>query len=178
MPRSFVKENSSSHRGREIVPRSDLERQSFAMMKNLASEHTCVFYEELLVKTSMHSEFGSVFRIVVWSDFWEISELGSKLLTLEFLITLVVTDTGINFDMFYEEFFCTWCMLGNTLGFNKQCSLYAHECLPNFDRKISRKGFLGKKVVEPPGTNDIHNPTLRFLHHWLAITLHPWAEHG
>jgi hypothetical protein len=112
----------------------DMERQAFAMMRDWSFEHTCVFYEELLTKTGMDNEFGTVFHNIGWSDFWSIVEPGSKLLTLAFLSTLVVTDTGINFHMFNEEFSCTWRTLSNALGFNKRCSLDSYECFPNFDR--------------------------------------------
>ncbi|PUZ39314.1 hypothetical protein GQ55_9G285900 [Panicum hallii var. hallii] len=67
----------------KIVLRMDLERQVFAMMRDQSFEHTCVFYEELLMKTGMDNKFRSVFHNVVWSEFWRITKPGSKFLTLE-----------------------------------------------------------------------------------------------
>ncbi|RLN05097.1 hypothetical protein C2845_PM13G08210 [Panicum miliaceum] len=79
----------------KIVLRSDKERQAFAMMRDCSFEHICIFDEELLTRTGMDNEFESIFHAVRWSEFWRITELGLKLLTLEFLSTLEVTDTGI-----------------------------------------------------------------------------------
>jgi hypothetical protein len=76
-------------------------------MRDRSFEHTYIFDEELLTKTGMDNKFGSIFHNVGWSDFWRTTELGSKLLTLEFLSTLAITDTSINFCMFNEELSCT-----------------------------------------------------------------------
>ncbi|RLM73726.1 hypothetical protein C2845_PM15G01680 [Panicum miliaceum] len=104
------------------------------MVRDRSFEHTCVFDEELLTKTGMDNEFVTIFNTIGWSEFWRIMEPGSKLLTLEFLSTLEVTDTGIEFRMFNEEFVCSWRTLSNSLGFSKWCARDANECLPNFDR--------------------------------------------
>ncbi|PVH32129.1 hypothetical protein PAHAL_9G323700 [Panicum hallii] len=120
----------------QIVLRTDLERQAFTIMRNSSQ------------KPVWTNEFGSVFHNVGWLEFWSIAEPGSKLLTLEFLSTLEVTDTSINFCMFNEEFSSTWRTLSNALGFNKRCSLDSYECFPNFDTNKFGRKFLAKKVVE------------------------------
>ena len=48
----------------------------------------------------MNAEFASVRKAVGWSSFAEISELGSRELTIQFLCTLVETNDGISFQFF------------------------------------------------------------------------------
>jgi hypothetical protein len=71
----------------------------------------------------MNAEFASVWKAVGWSSFAEISELGSRDLTIQFLCTLVETNTGILFRFFGEEFSLSWKELSTTLGFHHKCSI-------------------------------------------------------
>ena len=52
----------------------------------------------------MNAEFASVWKAVGWSSFAEISELGSRDLTIQFGCTLVEMDIGISFRFFGSEF--------------------------------------------------------------------------
>ena len=52
----------------------------------------------------MDSEFELIFKAVGWEDAWEIDELGCKLLTIEFLCTLQITDSEVSFRFFGKEF--------------------------------------------------------------------------
>jgi hypothetical protein len=52
----------------------------------------------------MDIEFSFIFQVVGWDSFWSIAEHGSKLLTLEFLCTLQITDTGVKFRLFGKEY--------------------------------------------------------------------------
>ena len=57
-----------------------------------------------------------------WSLFAEISELGSRDLTIQFLCTLVETGIGISFRFFGSEFSLSWKELSTILGFHHKCS--------------------------------------------------------
>ena len=70
--------------------------------------HTTAYDPDLLQATSMDVEFDLVFRAVGWEDVWNVVEQGSKLLTLEFLCTLQITDTGAKFRLFGKEFSSLW----------------------------------------------------------------------
>jgi len=62
-------------------------------------------YDPLLLQaTGMDVEFDLVFRAVGWEDVWNVVEQGSKLLTLEFLCTLQITNTGPNLDSLGKNF--------------------------------------------------------------------------
>ena len=81
----------------------------------------------------MNAEFASVWKAVGWSSFAEISELGSRDLTIQFLCTLVETNNGISFQFFGEEFSLSWKELSTILGFHHRC---------NFDLEQATKGYL------------------------------------
>ena len=76
----------------------------------------------------MDEEFEAVFEAIGWENFWEIGEEGSALLTMEFLMTLHVTneeDEGIriHFCLFVTEHILPPCTLSNLLGFSALCTL-------------------------------------------------------
>jgi hypothetical protein len=52
----------------------------------------------------MNTEFNTIFKDVGWEDVWEINELGSKLLTVEFLCTLQPTEFEFLFRLFGKDF--------------------------------------------------------------------------
>ena len=84
--------------------RGEREFQAHNILKARTFGHTWEFDEDLLEKTGMNAEFASVWKVVGWSSFAEISELGSRDLTIQFLCTLADTNTGISFRFFGEEF--------------------------------------------------------------------------
>ena len=88
--------------------RGERELQAYNILKDRTFGHTWEFDEDLLEKTGMNAEFASVWKAVGWSLFAEISELGSRELTIQFLGTLVETDIGISFQFFGSEFLLSW----------------------------------------------------------------------
>ena len=148
-------------------------RAAFKKLEDRKFELTSVCDPMLLQKTGMDSEFDLIFQTVGWEDFWDITEPGSRLLTLEFLCTLKATETGVEFRLFGKEFSPSWKELSLLLGFHGRCSTDLDTVLQDFDRTKFWKEISGKSDFEYPRTNDIHNPTLRFMHRWLGMTLFP-----
>ena len=66
--------------------------------------HTSAYDPVLLQATSLDVEFDFVFIAVGWEGVWNVVEQGSKLLTLEFLCALQITDTRAKFRLFGKEF--------------------------------------------------------------------------
>ena len=64
------------------------EKEVFQQPKNKDFIHTPTLDPILLQETGMDTEFDLIFQTVGWTNFWDITELGSRLLTLEFLCTL------------------------------------------------------------------------------------------
>ena len=77
--------------------RGEREFQANNILKARTFGHTWEFDEDLLEKIGMSAEFVSVWKAVGWSSFAEISELGSRDLTIQFLCTLVETNNWISF---------------------------------------------------------------------------------
>ena len=133
-------------------------------MKTRRFVHTTANDPDLLQATSMDVEFDLVFRAVGWEDVWNVVEQGSKLLTLEFLCTLQITDTGAKFRLFGKEFSSPWKDLSLLLAFNSQCVVDVDHALQDFD-KLKFWNEISKKIeMYRPRTNDIHHPTLQFMH--------------
>ena len=68
---------------------------------------------------------------VGWENFADIVEPGSQLLTMEFLISLAVEETGaetkVYFCLFYEQFEIKLKDFSIALGFHKRCILDPNE---------------------------------------------------
>ena len=119
----------------------------------------------------MDTEFDLIFQMMGWTNFWNITELGSRLLTLEFLCTLQYYEGGIVFRMFKQEIMLSWRELSDHLGFSSRCILNIDSDLPNFERhqfwrEISRDNFYSQAR-----TSDMEHPTLRMFHKWLGYNL-------
>ena len=76
------------------------KKDAFKKLKTQRFVHTAAYDLVLLQAIGMDAELDLVFRAVGLDGFWNIAEQGSKLLTLEFLCTLQITDTGVQFRLF------------------------------------------------------------------------------
>jgi len=132
--------------------------------------HTWEFDEDLLEKIGMSAEFVSVWKAVGWSSFAEISELGSRDLTIQFLCTLVETNNGISFQFFGEEFSLSWKELSTILGFHHKCSFDIEQATRGYQWESVWHTISGLNAYTQPRCNDIQHPTLRLIHKWLALS--------
>jgi len=76
------------------------EKEVYQQLKNKDFIHTPTLDPILLQEICMDTEFDLIFQVVEWTNFWNITELGSLLLTLEFLCTSQYYEGGIAFQMF------------------------------------------------------------------------------
>jgi len=72
--------------------------------------------------------------MVGWTNVCDITELGSRLLTIEFLYTLQYYEGGITFRMFKQDIMLSWRELSDRLGFSSRCILDIDSDFPNFER--------------------------------------------
>lgn len=63
------------------------ERDNYRKLKPCKFSLRNVYDPRLLQAIGMDTEFDSIFQVVDWEGFWDVSEDGSKLLTMEFLCT-------------------------------------------------------------------------------------------
>lgn len=94
------------------------ERDNYKKLKPCKFSLTNVYDPRLLQATGMDAELDLIFQVVGWEGFWDVSEVGSRLLTMEFLCTLKITDTGVDFRFFGKEYSSSWKDLSLLLGFD------------------------------------------------------------
>lgn len=122
----------------------------------------------------MDSKFDSIFNAIGWNTFWDVShDLGSKTLTLEFLSTLQASNDGVYFSMFNHDYNFTWESFSVALGFAHTCDVDLENATCDFNKLEFWYDITRRDECDKPRTNHIHNPTLRFMHHWIGITLFP-----
>ena len=156
-----------------LALRDAREKNIYNKLKSRSFVHTPVLDNVFLGETGMATEFNTIFQFFGWSSFASITKLGSKFLIIEFLSTLQLTQTGVYFRLFTQEFFLTWRVLSDLLGFPSNARLDLLEALKDFDThkfwiEISKEPFFHDNR-----TRDIEHPTLRFLHKWLGIAFFP-----
>jgi len=91
-----------------LALRDSREKSIYNKLKNRNFVHTPVLDEVFLYETGVATEIDTIFQFVGWTSFATITELGSKLLTIEFLCTLQLTKTGVCFRLFTQDFCLTW----------------------------------------------------------------------
>ena len=104
-----------------------------------------------------------------------ISKEGSHLLTIQFLCTLQEEDDGVSFHFFGREYQLSWKNLSLLLGFHRKCIVDFDKAVRDFKCHSFWTSISGQVIVGKfyPCCNDIHNPTLRLMHKWLALSLFP-----
>jgi hypothetical protein len=159
-----------------IILVDNRERQAFHIIKDQTFHHIHAYDHDFMNRTSMITEFQAIFRAVGWENFWQVNEDGCRELTIEFLCTLTRTATHVTFRLFGEQYTFTWKNFSILLGFDKNCNPNLDRAIEGFDRVDFWKEISDKDSPTQPRTSEIHNPTLRFMHRWLAITLFPGNE--
>lgn len=135
-----------------------------------------VYDQNLLAKTCMDLESKTIFNVVGWQGFWSIHEGRSRLLTLEFLCSLQTSRDEISFLMFKQDYHLTWSEVNVALGFDVNCSLNLEHATHVFNKDEFWEAITNLDNCEHLRPNEIHNPTLRFLHHWIGMTLFPRSD--
>nr|AAX95214.1 hypothetical protein LOC_Os11g08730 [Oryza sativa Japonica Group]AAX96064.1 hypothetical protein LOC_Os11g08890 [Oryza sativa Japonica Group]ABA91861.1 hypothetical protein LOC_Os11g08729 [Oryza sativa Japonica Group]ABA91892.1 hypothetical protein LOC_Os11g08889 [Oryza sativa Japonica Group] len=124
----------------------------------------------------MDVEFRSIWKAIGWQRFAVVDEPGSRLLTLQFMCTLKEIEDGISFHFFRKEFTLTWKGLSTLLGFHDSCKINLQKGISRFEKNRFWEDISGAPVCKKPRTNDIHNPKLRLMHKWIAMTLFPRSD--
>jgi len=68
----------------DLVLKIRREKEVFQQLNNKDFIHTPTLDPILLQETGMDAKFDLIFQMVRWRNFWNITELGSRLLTLNF----------------------------------------------------------------------------------------------
>jgi hypothetical protein len=113
---------------------------------------------------------------VEWGSFWNITEQGSKLLTIEFLCTLQTTATGITFRLFRQKLSLGWRDLSTLLNFPADTALDLEPALEYFNKHKFWRELSRDDIFLQPRVSDIEHPTLRFVHKWMGFVFFPWDD--
>jgi hypothetical protein len=95
------------------------EKERYEKLKKRSFVLTSMFSEEFMQEASLDSEFTQIFALLGWTSFYNASERGCRLLTLEFLCTLKSSNDGVTFRLFHQDHTLSWRNLHNALGFEK-----------------------------------------------------------
>jgi hypothetical protein len=103
--------------------------------------------------------------------------LGSRILTLEFLMTFEIVEKNrksfVKFRLFGKSFGCDFSHFNELLDFSKSC-LPESSAMRNFN-KVEFSDAISRKSARLR-SSDIHNPSLRFLQRWMSLMLFPMVE--
>ena len=97
----------------------------------------------------MDTKFVTIWKAIGWENVAPIVELGSRLLTIQFLCSLQEVEGGITFYLLEKEYYLTWRNLSSHLGFSIKCSIDLDHALKGFNRQkfwrvISSQNVIGK----------------------------------
>ena len=92
----------------QIAVKNDYEQEALELLKKQNFGHAKRFETCFLIKTGLKQDMNNALTAVRWENFTDIVEPGSQLLTMEFLISLAVEETGaetkVYFRLFNEQF--------------------------------------------------------------------------
>ena len=87
------------------------EMQAYNLIENHEFIHTPAYDPDLLQKIGMDTEFATIWKAIGWENVAPVDELGSCLLTIQFLCSLQEVEGGITFCVFEKEYYLTWTMV-------------------------------------------------------------------
>jgi hypothetical protein len=119
----------------------------------------------LLERVGLDEELPTILRIISWGKLYNEPHLGSRLLTLDFRMTFETVEKNrksfVKFYLFGKSFGCDFFRFSELLDFSKSCLLES-SATRNFNKVEFSDATSGKSARLR--FNDIHNPSLRFLH--------------
>jgi hypothetical protein len=131
----------------------------------------------LLERVGLDEELPTILETIGWGKLYDEPRLGSRLLTLEFLMTFETIEKNwksfVKFCLFEKSISCHFSRFSELLDFSKSC-------LPELNaiRKFNKVEF--SDAISGKFTrlrfSDIHNPSQRFLHRWMSLTLFPMTK--
>ena len=85
----------------QIVVKNDYERQALELLKRQTFGHAKRFETRFLIMMGLMQDMNQAFTAVEWEDFADITEPGSQLLTMEFLMSLTVEETSTETKVYF-----------------------------------------------------------------------------
>jgi hypothetical protein len=82
----------------------------------------------------MDIDFANIWEAVGWTDFANVSELGSQDLTILFLCMLIEENNGISFCLSGNEYSLSWKELNTILDFHHRCNTNVVKATRGFEK--------------------------------------------
>jgi hypothetical protein len=150
------------------------EMEKYESLGHREFAHTRVYDVSLLERVGLDKELPTILRTNGWGKFYDEPRLGSRLLTLEFLMTFETVERNrksfVKFLLFGKSFGCDFSHFNELLDFSKSC-LPKSSAIRNFN-KVEFSDAIFRKFTRLRFC-DIHNSSLWFLHRWMSFTLFP-----
>jgi hypothetical protein len=131
----------------------------------------------LLERVGLDEELPIILWTIGWRKLYDDARLGSRLLTLEFLLTFETVEKNkksfVKFHLFGKSFGYDFSCFSELLDFSKSC--LPNSSAMNFFNKVEFSDAISGKSTRLR-FSDIHNPSLRFLHRWMSFTLFPMVK--
>ena len=85
----------------QIAVKNDYKREALELLKRQNFGHAKRFESRFLMKTGLKQDMNNGLTAVGWDNFADIVEPGSQLLTMEFLISLAIEETGAETKVYF-----------------------------------------------------------------------------
>jgi hypothetical protein len=110
--------------------------------------HTHVYDVNLLERVGWDKDISTILRTIGWGKLYNEPCLGSRLLTLEFLMTVEIVEKNrksfVKFRLFGKSFGCDFSHFSELLGFSKSC-LPESSAMRNFN-KVEFSDAISEKI--------------------------------
>jgi hypothetical protein len=139
--------------------------------------HTRVYDVNLLEMVGLDEELLTILWTIGWGKHYDEPRLGSRLLTLKFLMTFEIVEKNrksfVKFHLFGKSIGCDFSHFSKLPDFSKSC-LPESSAMRNFNKVEFSDAISGKSARLR--FSNMHNPSLRFFHRWMSFMLFPMAE--
>jgi hypothetical protein len=156
--------------GDDISIRTTEEMEKYESLHRREFAHTHIYDVDLLERVGLDEELPTILWTISWGKLYDEPCLGSRLLTLEFLMTFETVEKNrklfVKFHLFKKSFGCDFSRFSELLDFSKSC-LPESSAMKNFN-KVEFSDAISRKSARLR-FSDIHNPSLRFLHRWMSF---------
>jgi hypothetical protein len=135
MPSSHETAGSSRYHAQGDVPmttdnddisiRTIVEMEKYEYLRHREFAHTHAYDVNLLERVGLDEELSTILRTINWRKLYDEPRLGSRLLTVDFLITFEIVEKNrksfVKFHLFGKSFGCDFSRFNELLDFTKPC---------------------------------------------------------
>jgi hypothetical protein len=109
----------------DISIRTIVEMEKYEYLRHREFAHTHAYDVNLLERVGLDEELSTILRTISWGKLYDEPRLGSRLLTIDFLITFETVEKNrksfMKFHLFGKSFGCDFSRFNELLDFSKPC---------------------------------------------------------